>query len=396
MRQTFSLNVNGTLHRVTADPEIPLLYVLRQDLGLTGPKYGCGLEQCGACKVLIDGEDVPSCQLPLKQAVGLPIITIEGLGTAESPHPLLQEAFVAEQAIQCGYCAPGMIIAAQGLLNRTRYPGDREIREALSDNICRCGVYERIRRAVKLRIARPDAEPIYTVAAAPDVGEAPGAEAAGTSLPRSLGRTPELDAWIRINADETVTIFSGKVEIGQGIKTALAQIAAEELDISLSRVRVVTADTARAPDEGVTAGSMSLQTSGAALRLAAAAARRALLDLAFEELEAETAATELHVDDGIVTDPASGRRTTYWRLMGGKRFGRRVTGKASPSAPVGRPEPGRPDPARGAAWPSPNTRTANVTSLSSSPSPLTGKAGRFNWNRPLSPPTPARSSTRTV
>lgn len=122
MHQLFSLNVNGALHQVEADPETPLLYVLRQDLGLKGPKYGCGLEQCGACKVLVDGEDVPSCQLPVKQVAELPIITIEGLGTADSPHPL-QETFVAEQAIQCGYCAPGMIIAAQGLLNRTRFAG---------------------------------------------------------------------------------------------------------------------------------------------------------------------------------------------------------------------------------------------------------------------------------
>ena len=124
MLQKFLLDVNGTAREVEVDPETPLLYVLRQDLGLKGPKYGCGLEQCNACKVLVDGNDVPSCKLPVKQVVGAKITTIEGLGTAVSLHPL-QEAFIAEQAIQCGYCAAGMIIAAQGLLNRTRYSACR-------------------------------------------------------------------------------------------------------------------------------------------------------------------------------------------------------------------------------------------------------------------------------
>ncbi|MCA9954906.1 MAG: (2Fe-2S)-binding protein, partial [Anaerolineales bacterium] len=139
MAQTTSLLVNNKTFAVTADPETPLLTVLRNDLGLKGPKFGCGLEQCGACKVLIDGVATPSCQIPIKQVAGLPIVTVEGLGTADTLHPL-QEAFIEGQAIQCGYCAAGMIIAAQGLLNRVRHPSDEEIREALHDNICRCGV----------------------------------------------------------------------------------------------------------------------------------------------------------------------------------------------------------------------------------------------------------------
>ena len=122
-----------------ADPETPLLTVLRNDLGLKGPKFGCGLEQCGSCKVLIDGTATPSCQIPIKQVVNVPIITVEGLGTAVFPHPL-QEAFVEEQAIQCGYCVTGMIIAAQGLLNRIRHPTDADIRQELGDNISRSGV----------------------------------------------------------------------------------------------------------------------------------------------------------------------------------------------------------------------------------------------------------------
>ncbi|MBX3015754.1 MAG: (2Fe-2S)-binding protein, partial [Caldilineaceae bacterium] len=207
-----ALTVNGTTHTLSIDPETPLLYALRNDLGLTGPKFGCGLEQCSACKVLIDGVDVPSCNLPVKQAVGTQITTIEGLGTPAAPHPL-QEAFMAEQAIQCGYCVAGMIIAAQGLLNRTRYPSDAEIRTALEGNLCRCGVYDRVRRAIKLRIGRPHWDPIYAIIEAPALATT----VPQTNLSGALQQTPDLDAWIRINVDETITVFTGKVEIGQGV-----------------------------------------------------------------------------------------------------------------------------------------------------------------------------------
>lgn len=331
MSEKITLNVNGEIHQLEIDPETPLLYVLRNDLGLKGPKSGCSLEQCNACKVLIDGQDTPSCQIPVKQVQGLPIVTIEGLGTAVHPHPL-QEAFIAEQAIQCGYCASGMIIAAQGLLNRNRHPTDEDVRNALTDNICRCGVYERIRRAIKLRIGQPCESPIYEVIAAPEGTALVDETAVTPSLSGSLPQNPDLDTWIRINTDETITVFTGKVEIGQGIKTAVAQIAAEELDVTLERIRVVTADTDRSPNEGITAGSMSLQMSGTAIRQAAAEARHLLLRLAFEELESQAPVESLAVADGVITDPASGRGISYWSLSGGKRFNSRVTG-------VGRPKP---------------------------------------------------------
>lgn len=328
MTQSITLTVNGATHQLTVAPETPLLYVLRNDLGLKGPKFGCGLEQCYACKVLIDGADVPSCKLPVQQAQGTQITTIEGLGTPAALHPL-QEAFLAEQAIQCGYCVSGMIIAAQGLLNRTRYPADAEIRTALDGNLCRCGVYERVRRAIKLRIGRPHWEPIYEVIDAPPLSTKTEAR---PTLPPALQQTPALDAWIRIDRAETVTVFTGKVEIGQGIKTAVAQLAAEELDVALERIRVIMADTDLTPDEGVTAGSMSLQMSGNAIRQAAAEARHILLQLAHEELEAESAPEALVVQDGTVTDPATGRHTTYWALFGGQPFGRSVTGLVQPKA----------------------------------------------------------------
>ncbi|HLV35848.1 MAG TPA: molybdopterin cofactor-binding domain-containing protein [Spirillospora sp.] len=325
MSETIELRVNGQTHRVTADPETPLLYVLRNDLGLKGPKLGCGVEQCGACKVLIDGAAVPSCHLPLKQVTGSEITTVEGLGSGAELHPL-QEAFLAEQAAQCGYCTAGMIIAAQGLLNRRRYPTDEEIREALSDNLCRCGVYDRIRRAIKLRIGRPLWEPIYEVRNMPLAQPASSA----ADLPGSLRQTPDLDSWIRVNTDGTITVFSGKVELGQGIKTALTQIAAEELDVAPARIQVVTADTGQTPDEGTTAGSMSVETSGNALRFAAAEARHILLELAFEQLNAQTPPAQLVVTDGTITDPATGRQTSYQELMGGRRFGTTISGVAQP------------------------------------------------------------------
>ena len=322
------LHVNGQIHHLDVAPETPLLYVLRNDLGLKGPKYGCGLEQCGACKVLVEGEAVPSCQLPVDHVREMTIVTVEGLGGEGALHPL-QEAFAEEQAIQCGYCAAGMIIAAQGLLNRVRYPTDEEIRESLADNLCRCGVYDRVRRAIKLRIGRPDTRAKYDVRSAGPTKQRkePG------DLPRSLAETPELDRWVRIDEEETIALFTGKVEYGQGLKTALAQIGAEELDVDVARMRVVMADTAQTPDEGMTVGSMSLETSGQAIRWAAAAARHHLLSLAFEELEAACASPEaLHVDNGTITDPASGRQTTYWALLGGRRFGTRVTGAMRPRA----------------------------------------------------------------
>ncbi|HEY8368001.1 MAG TPA: molybdopterin cofactor-binding domain-containing protein [Thermodesulfobacteriota bacterium] len=161
-------------------------------------------------------------------------------------------------------------------------------------------------------------------------GPAP-ARAAALRLSGSLGRTPALDAWIRVAPDGTVTVFTGKVELGQGILTALAQIAADELDVAIERVRVVSADTARTPDEGYTAGSMSVETSGAALRQAAAEVRRILLDLAAERLSVPV--ERLEVDDGAITVRGSGTRTSYWALANDVRLHREATGAARPKPP---------------------------------------------------------------
>jgi len=143
------LNVNGKPVSVQVDdPDMPLLYALRNDLGLHGPRFGCGLGQCGSCTVHIDGKAMRSCSVPVSAAAGKKIVTLEGLGTSAKPHPL-QRAFVEEQAVQCGYCINGMIMEAAAFLQTNRKPSEAQIREALAGNLCRCGTHLRIVRAVK-------------------------------------------------------------------------------------------------------------------------------------------------------------------------------------------------------------------------------------------------------
>jgi nicotinate dehydrogenase subunit A len=149
---TVNLKINGTTRSVAAEPDTPLLYVLRNDLELNGAKYGCGLSQCGACTVLIDGKAVRSCVTPIAALEKSEITTIEGIGTIEQPHPL-QQAFIAEQAAQCGYCSNGMIMSAKELLDRSPRPSEQEVRAALAGNLCRCGTHNRIIKAV-LRAAQ--------------------------------------------------------------------------------------------------------------------------------------------------------------------------------------------------------------------------------------------------
>jgi len=148
-----SLTVNGSEVAVTADPDTPLLDVLRNHLGLVGAKFGCGLEQCGCCMVLIDGRPEKSCGKAVFTVAGKQVVTIEGLGTRDKPHPL-QLAFLDEQAGQCGYCLPGIIVTAKALLDANPAPSRTEIALALDDNICRCGSHARILRAVERAAAR--------------------------------------------------------------------------------------------------------------------------------------------------------------------------------------------------------------------------------------------------
>ncbi len=149
MTTALTLNVNGKSKKLSVDdPKMPLLYALRNDLNLNGPRFGCGLAQCGSCTVLIDGKAVRSCSYSVAQAAGKKVVTLEGLGTAKKLHPL-QRAFIEEQAVQCGYCINGMIMQAAELLSVNKRPSEEQIKQALANNLCRCGTHARIVRAVK-------------------------------------------------------------------------------------------------------------------------------------------------------------------------------------------------------------------------------------------------------
>ena len=143
-----TLKVNGRTHTVDVDPTTPLLYVLSDDLALNGPKFGCGLGQCGACTVIAKGQAIRSCITPVSTVVDAEITTIEGLGTVEKLHPI-QKAFVAEQAMQCGFCVNGVIMTAKAFLDRNSKPTDTELRQALSGVLCRCAAHTRMIRAIK-------------------------------------------------------------------------------------------------------------------------------------------------------------------------------------------------------------------------------------------------------
>jgi nicotinate dehydrogenase subunit A len=143
-----ALRVNGGNREIESDdPDTPLLYVLRNDLGLTGTHFGCGLAQCGACTVLVGGRAARSCVTPARSVTGQDVVTIEGLGSPDRPDPL-QAAFIAEQAAQCGYCTAGMVMTARALLTRTPRPSEEQVRQALAGNLCRCGSHARVIRAV--------------------------------------------------------------------------------------------------------------------------------------------------------------------------------------------------------------------------------------------------------
>lgn len=150
----YDLTVNGEKRRVDAEPDSPLLYVLRDQLELNGPKFGCGLGQCGACTVHVDGQALRSCSLPVSALGGRKVTTLEGMGSTAKPSPL-QQAFIDEQAAQCGYCINGMVMQAADLLKRTPKPTEQQIREGLAMNLCRCGTHQRIVRAVQRASGQP-------------------------------------------------------------------------------------------------------------------------------------------------------------------------------------------------------------------------------------------------
>lgn len=310
------LTVNGESVEVAAAPTTPLLNVLRNDLGLFGAKRGCAQEQCYSCCVLVDGRTQPSCQLPIGHVEDLPITTVESLDD-------LRDFFLAEQVGQCGFCIAGMMVAAEGLLRQVRYPNDAQIREALDTNICRCGVYDRVRRAIRFRIGDPE-DPIWDLRPQAPLDPATTSPAPLSSSTRD---NPQLDTWIQIDEADTITVRSGKAELGQGIRTAIAHIAATQLGVDDDRIVILPADTDDAPNEGTTSGSMSIQTSGEAMSAAAATARSIMVARASDMLGVP--AQSLVVANGTITDPTSRQAITYWEIQGGRPFNTEV----DPTAP---------------------------------------------------------------
>lgn len=310
----FRLTVNGTERSVLCEPDTRLLDVLRHDLCLAGPRFGCGIGLCGACFVLMQGRARASCDLPVSAVAG-PVMTVEGLSGGGQLHPV-QQAFIDEQAAQCGYCTSGLVIAAVGLLRDNPAPTEQEVRDALDGHLCRCGAYGRIIRAVLRAAGRiPDER---AVASRPPVGQPQSpagqvpAASAPAALPADLAANPVLARWLDFSRDGEVVIRTGKVEYGQGIWTALAQVAAEELQVALARVRVAPVSTSTSPDEGVTSGSRSVQDSGSALRQACAQAREMLLTAAAARLEVSPAA--LDVADGQIRTADGPTGLSYWAL----------------------------------------------------------------------------------
>jgi len=357
METEFRLTVNGAERSVTCEPDTPLLDVLRHDLGLAGPKFGCGMGLCGACLVLIEGRARASCDLPVS-AVGGPVTTVEGLPDGDGGLHPVQQAFIDEQAAQCGYCTSGMVMAAAGLLRECPAPTEQEVREALDGNLCRCGTHGRIIRAVQKAgaqtsggsavVPRPAAGQVLASQVPSDgaqPGEGPrlappsdsprppvaesGVPSSASALPADLAANPVLARWLDFSRDGEVTIRIGKVEYGQGIWTALAQVAAEELQVTLARVQMAPVSTSTSPNEGITAGSLSVQDSGSALRQACAQARDLLLAAAATRLEIPH--TALTVADGqILADGPTG--LSYWTVA--------QTGMLD--RPAGAPVPPRP------------------------------------------------------
>jgi CO/xanthine dehydrogenase Mo-binding subunit/aerobic-type carbon monoxide dehydrogenase small subunit (CoxS/CutS family) len=323
--------VNGVGHRVTAEPETPLLWVLRGEVGDRSVKYGCGSGRCGSCRVLLDGRPAWSCTLAVGDADGRSVTTPAGLGD-DPAGAAVQRALLDHNAGQCGYCLPGIAVTLTDLVRRGAAPDTSGVRAALDDHLCRCGAHPRILRAALDAVASAGGRAV--AGAGPGIGRHPSAEPPGTPPPSgavvevrppsrarrlgSLAQVPELDRWVRIAPPDRVEVRTGKVELGQGILTAVAAVAADELGVDPARIDVVSGITGTTPNEWITAGSGSVEQTVTAVRQACAHARRALVERAATRLG--VAVGDLVVDDGRVSAPG-GAEASYWELAGGRPFG---------------------------------------------------------------------------
>jgi isoquinoline 1-oxidoreductase beta subunit len=295
-----SIKVNGKDYEVDAPSTTPLLWVLREHLGLKGTKYGCGIAQCGACTVLLDGQPTRSCVTTLSSVKGKEIVTIEGL-SADGMHPV-QQAWIEDEVPQCGYCQSGQIIAAVALLSKIPIPNDDDINKAMSGILCRCGTYQRIKRAIRR------------------AGEIAAAGGARTLWPvsREPGTAPSFpfNPFVAIGNDESVVLFINKTELGQGVYTSLAMLVAEELECPWENIRIAPApvDPAYAhPIFGIqlTGGSMSVSSEWERLRTAGADVREMLIAAAAATWQVDPASC--HAEKGRIIH-GSGKALTYGQL----------------------------------------------------------------------------------
>jgi len=347
MNRSDRVVVNGVEHEVEASDERHVLEWLRDDLGLTGTKYGCGEGACGACSVLVDGKLTRACIAPLADVTGTSLTTVEGLARGGLLHRV-QQAFVDAGAMQCGFCTPGMVVAAVALLDTNPAPTETEIERWMAPNVCRCCAYPRIVAAI-VRAAAPsavegalvqEATPSTTLLPRPDapwdlatpdrrdyfevlgdglVVVVPPPETAVGTWATTGG------AWVHVATSGAVTAFTGKVEVGQGTRRALCMIVAEELGISLPEVRLVMGDTDVCPFDIGTFGSMSMPIAASDLRRAAAAARAELGRL--EKLGPGTRRVAVVEDAPLLARPSEWRIAGHAHppgdpatVTGGKRF----------------------------------------------------------------------------
>jgi nicotinate dehydrogenase subunit B len=384
----FTFTVNGTQRQVTAGNGRSLLDVLREDLGITGPKLGCGEGACGACTVLIGRRSVTSCITPASEAAGQRVTTVEGLAEDGLLHPV-QQAWLEQGAMQCGYCTAGWLTATAALLNRVARPDDARIAAELAGNVCRCCTYPRILRAVRRaaelmeqpELLEPVPQIVSGVAIPADARPGPLPPAAEASalpwdqardsasffeeLPDGLvtvvaedadpdagpgqgrwGGGPN-DAWVHVGADGSVTAFTGKVEAGQGTRTALGVLVAEELALPPASVRVVMGNTDVSPFDWGTFGSRSMPFAAPPLRAAAAGAREALRKAAAERFGLPAA--DLTVAGGIVAGPDGAPSVGFAELLAGVRRVERVPAGEPVTPPAAWRSVGRPARAAGGA-----------------------------------------------
>jgi len=292
--------VNGVEREIGVTADRRLLEWLREELGLTGAKYGCGEAACGACSVLIDGSLARACVVSLEEVGGRSVTTVEGLARDGALHPV-QQAFVDVGAMQCGFCTPGMVVAAVALLDTDPDPSDAEIARWMAPNVCRCCTYPRIVAAIRRSSEwrQPESDEATSVAVDLAFAARPRVpwdlvaadsrdyfDILGDGLvvvvppPQTAPGTwaPTGGAWLHVAATGVVTAFTGKVEVGQGTRRALRIIVAEELEVALAEVRLVMGDTDLCPFDIGTFGSLSMPTAAVDLRRAAAAAREMLGD----------------------------------------------------------------------------------------------------------------------